>query len=270
MENNMNENVNPEVKPEEVKLEPVEEVKEEVAATETTEQVVEKAPETDAMGQPIVDDSSYVKTPEQIKAERKEKWKKLVFGDKSAEKKEPMDKQDVFCYLGAFLCFLLAILPFLLRTFDPLYDKESFFDKGKEKEPEKIIVKKLHCSKTSIQTGYSYIIATIGTYANNAIEKLEITYTLTIEDPSLTFDAIEIPEFIEFSAVDSDAVTENVEKPNYKVLIDFKNASINKVKTELPIKDHALILPSQREKYSNEGYSCIVESMNTEEDGSAK
>lgn len=265
MENNMNENVNPEIKPEEVKLEPVEEVKEEVATTETTEQVVEKAPETDITGQPIADDSSYVKTPEQIKAERKEKWKKLVFGDKTAEKKEPMDKQDIFCYLGAFLCFLLALLPFLLRTFDPLYDRESFFNTGEEKEPEKIAVKKLHCSKTSIQTGYSYIIATTGTYANNAIEKLEITYTLAIEDPNLTYDTIEIPEFVEFSAVDSDAVTENVEQPNYKVIIDFKNESINKVKTELPIRDHALILPSQREKYSNEGYSCIVENMNAEE-----
>ena len=260
MENNNNENLTPEVKPEEVNLETTEDVANaEISATENV-------PETDITGQPIADESSYVKTPEQIKAERKEKWKKLVFGDKSAEKKEPMDKQDVFCYLGAFVCFLLALLPFLLRTFDPMYDRESFFNIGKEKEKEKVAIKKLHCSKTTIQTGYSYIISTEGTYTNNAIDKLEITYRLAIEDPNLTYDAIEIPEFVEFSAVDSDAVTENVEQPNYKVIIDFKNENINKVKTQPPIKDHALILPSQRERYSNEGFSCIVENMTPEED----
>lgn len=247
MENNENTNVTPEATTEEVVAVKPEEVKEEVA--------------TDVTGQPIVDESSFVKTPEQIKAERKEKWKKLVFGDKTAEKKEPIDKQDVLCYLGAFLCFLLGLLPFLLRTFDPMYDRDLFFDKGDDEEKEVLNYKKLHCSKKNNQTGYSYIIATEGVYGNNILEKLTITYSVTIEDTNITFDQIDIPEYTEFSAIDSDAITENVQEPDYKVVIDMKKESINKYKTQPPLNAHVAILPSQRENYTNAGYSCIVESI---------
>lgn len=250
MENNVNENVTPEATNEEVVAE---EKKEEVA--------------TDITGQPIVDESSYVKTPEQIKAERKEKWKKLVFGDKTAEKKEPMDKQDILCYLGAFVCFLLALLPFLLRTFDPLYDREAFFDDGEDDEEEVVSYKKLHCSKRISQTGYFYLISTEGVYGNNILEKLTITYGVTIEDTTITFDQIDIPEYTEFSSIESDAITENVEEPNYKVVIDMKNESITKFKTQAPLNAHVAILPSQRESYTNEGYSCIVESMGENNEG---
>jgi len=263
MENNMNEDVNPEVKPEDVNAEQTtEEVNNNEEGVTTAE---EKKVETDITGQPIVDESSYVKTPEQIKAERKEKWKKLVFGDKTKEKKEPMDKQDVLCYLGAFLCFFLALLPFLLKTFNPNHDPDSFFNKQEEEPPVKIAYKKLNCNRTSEQTGYSYDIATVGTYANNVIEKLEITYTLTKEEQELSYDSIEIQEFVELSNINSEAITENVSdvenKRIYKVIIDFKNESINELKKELPISAHAAILPSQRENYTNEGFSCIIENV---------
>lgn len=258
MENNENTNVTPEATNEEV----VAEVKTEESKEEVKEEVA-----TDVTGQPIVDENSFVKTPEQIKAEKKEKWKKLIFGDKTAEKKEPMDKQDVLCYLGAFLCFLLALLPFLIRRFDPMYDRELFFADGDDEEEEVINYKKLHCSKKNNQTGYSYIVATEGVYGNNILEKLTITYSVTIEDSNITFDQIDIPEFAEFSAIDSDAITENVQEPNYKVVIDMKNESINKYKTQPPLSSHVAILPSQRENYTNEGYSCIVESMGEDNAG---
>lgn len=255
MENEKNENVTTE----EVKVE-----ENNVVPEENTAEVVQEPaqPETDVTGQPIVDDNSYVKTPEQIKAERKEKWKKLVFGDKTAEKKEPMDKQDILCYVGAVVCFLLALLPFLLRTFDPVYDRDSFFNKDKDKDKEeKVTYKKLHCQKTSIQSGYSYSIGSVGTYGNNAIEKIELTYTVTLDSPELGYDNIEIPEFMELSAIETDAITEKVEVPKYMVTIDMKNPDINKFKGEPPLNDYIDILPSQREKYTNDGYTCIIENL---------
>lgn len=171
-------------------------------------------------------------------------------------KKEPLDKQDIICYIGALVFFVLAILPYLLRTFDLNYDPAL---REKEKEKEKTVEEqRLSCNKIMQDTseGFTYRIDVVNTYEDNIIVESEIIYKVIINNNSqLTFEDIVIDEYKTITSINSKGISYGDENGDtYKIDINYK-IDTNLRQNQLLSRNNQK-LDSQKSIYETAGYAC--------------
>lgn len=195
-----------------------------------------------------------VKTDKEL---RKEKWKKFVFGDPEAKKnKEPMDKQDKLCYAGAVIFLILALLPEILRNFDPNYDPYAY---NESDEPVEVVetIKKMSCNRYYEDTGFMYLVEVTSTYKNGSIQVSELKYTITLDASSgLTYEDIAIPEYNDIVEIESKGIA-NQENINVYILkVDYRLD--DSLRNNEFLGNHNKMLQLQRQTYQDENYQCVV------------
>lgn len=193
-----------------------------------------------------------IKTEEVTKKEKpkKEKIKK------EKAPKEPMDKQDQLCYFGAMVFFILALLPFLLRSYDPSYNPDRNINEPKE-EPKEVSYIKLNCNKYMSETGYKYLVETESIFADQNPKSTTIKYTVTIDEgANLTLDQIDIPEYTTLMGLNENGISGNVNENVYVLTINYETNP--ELKNNAALDSHNKIYVSQKELYSNNGFQCMV------------
>jgi len=173
--------------------------------------------------------------------------------DKQIEKKvkEPIDKKDLLCYLGAVFFLIMAFLPMMMRFLDSDYGQE---DPNVPEQP--VVVNKLLCNKTVEEIGYSYDIEIVHTYKGGNVINSQFNYVININQSSnITVDSIIIPQYVDFSSVESKALTSSQKDSTYTVKIDYsKDEKISK--NEI-VKKHTKPIGVQRNEYELDKFSCI-------------
>lgn len=177
---------------------------------------------------------------------------------KNKQKKEPMDKQNLICYVGAFIFFVLAILPFLLRTFDLNYDPEARNQAKKEENP--VDKKRLSCNKKIKDTteGFSYHVEVVNNYEDNIIKNSTIRYKVTINNNSqVTFENAIIEEYKTITGINSKALSYGDENGDtYIIRIDYTLDS--GLRQNQLLSRHNQEFDSQRNSYETAGYACTT------------
>ena len=199
-----------------------------------------------------------VKEPVKSEKElRKEKWRKFVFGDeKDKKEKVPLDKQDKLCYAGAAFFLIMALVPILLRNFDPTYQEGGRVEENPNVEI-KDIVKKISCTKTVTETKYKYEVQINGKYKNNAPQELEIMYTIIL-DPAggLEYKDVAILEYTNISGIQSAGIIKNDNNSKRTIKIDYNKD--NTLKNNQFLKQHSKALGEQRQIYQDNDYHCSI------------
>lgn len=202
-----------------------------------------------------------VKTEEVAKKEKKKKEPKKAKEPK--EQKEQPDTQDQLCYLGALIFLVLALLPTLLRNFDPEYDEYRDENSGGGSTTT-TNTQNLKCSKQVKQDGYSYVIDVSTNYSNEVPETSEITYTITLDVGStLDLNTLEVQEFVDIHTIMSEAISG---QDNAPITIDGKTTKTQVL--TIRYKDDNLLLNNQlldshnknitiqESNYRADGYMC--------------
>ena len=190
------------------------------------------------------------------KEEKKEQKEKAL--KKSADKKpkEPIDRQDILCYVGSFIFAFLAILPFLMRTFDANYEMGRDEDSQNEESRKEVKISTLNCNKTVEEEGYSYKTEIASSFTNNYVSSTTITYEVTM-DPAynIAFEDVEIPEYTTISEINSPGIGRSLNEHIYTLKIDY-NLDQTLRNNEL-LDAHNKLFDVQRSNYEGNGYICI-------------
>jgi len=174
----------------------------------------------------------------------------------SNSQKKSMDNQDVLCYVGAFFFFVMALVPILLRNFDPNYDENKYAKKDQEVQKRE----KLTCSKVFTETGYSYVVEVNNLYEDEKVKNSIITYTIDVDlDSNLTIDQIEIPEYSALTSIKSKGISYNLTDNVYKININYKNDE--SLMKNAMLDEYYKEIKLQKNVYTGKGYICNVENL---------
>ena len=191
----------------------------------------------------------------ELKKENKSKEKK---NKSSNNQKEPMDRQDLLCYIGAVFFLILAFVPIIMRNLDPTYDPNGRIDNKKPNTETKIRVNTLSCNKTFNEEGYSYYVEISSSYANGVISNTTITYKVTLDPAySITIEDVIPQEYTTISEISSDGIGARVDNDLFTLNINY-NLDQGLKDNEL-LDAHNKLFNFQRSNYEADGYLCVAE-----------
>ena len=179
---------------------------------------------------------------------------KKVQQPKAKVPKQPIDKQDIICYVGAAVFFILALVPHLLRIFDPNYpDRPVNQNKVEEKQVKKILV----CTKTIPQAGFTYTVDISSNYTNGNIQTSNFKYTINLDETGgLILEDVVIDEYESIAAIQSNAIKLDESNNIYTIDVDYK--SDTGLRNNDILKNHSQNINQQPTKYQESGYQCNI------------
>lgn len=156
-------------------------------------------------------------------------------------------KQDIICYVGIGLLFIMIFVPPLLRLFIPKPDESA--------NKEEIVYLNLVCTKVVIRNNVRIEMLVNNTYRNSIIQNSVMEFNYLQEE--------DIPEVNEFLAIESeDIVKEKLESGGYRFTFDYTNPNIMSLEV---LANYKMPAPAQRNYYENTLYYGCDQTSRIEE-----
>ena len=149
-------------------------------------------------------------------------------------------KQDIICYVGMALLFIMIFIPPIFRV--------VFYDKEVEKNEIDVVYLELSCRKAVYRDGKKVSMIINNSYRDSILQKSVAEYTYESDNGE------NIAEVNQFLAIESDRITSEEISDGYKFTFDYTNDSDLFGLSELA--DYYKPAPPQMNYYKSNGYTC--------------
>lgn len=156
-------------------------------------------------------------------------------------------KQDIICYIGMAVIFIMIFIPPVFRF--------VFYDSEVENDKVEIVYLNLVCQKAMYREGKKISITINNMYKDSIIQTSVAEYNYEQEE--------EIAEVNEFLSIESEDIKKEKLETGYRFTFDYTNPRVLELEELANYKSPA---PAQMNYYKNKGYACETTSeVKTEE-----